>query len=332
MASITTSTAIRKVIITNISHVTNISQDLQADYGQDGDGISSHFISVLKIIVSAAVCSGNTMTLIAIARNSRLRSVPNLYIGSLAVADFMVGLALFLGAVSRLSTDHYFVQYAESFCLAMISVLFISVAGSMFSYFLVACDRYMFIMHALRYTHLVTKRRSLSSILVVWSLASVYGTLPVYTSHFTRSGGCTPTHVFSRIYMLYVHPGMFLTVSGITFCLYVRIAKTALYQQRCIQNQNIFTEKPPFCALTKKTWRVTKLLFLVFGFFFFSWCPLFILTFMEYTVHINHAVLSIGCLVGVMNSGANCVVLAVMNRTFRSEFKRILCMFRSGFL
>lgn len=297
------------------------------DHHHDHVGDNDSFIAVFFIIAAVFICFGNSATLVAILRNHKLKTIPNIYIGSLAVADCLVGAMLLVQGISELQIVEKSTEHEESFCLARMSMLFVCVAASMLSYLLVACDRYVYIMHSLKYVNIVTKQRSLVFILVAWGLACVYGTVPAYTSHFTVTEGCTPTHVFSFTYMIIIHPIFFLTLSAATCWLYFRIVAAALQQQKRIRQQEVgVSQEPGQVRLSQRTWKVVKILMLVFGLFFICWCPLLVVAFVEYTVHVDHIALEIASLIAVMNSGVNFLVLAAMKKDFRTEFKSMLCV------
>ncbi|CAG5114499.1 unnamed protein product [Candidula unifasciata] len=291
------------------------------------DGDNDHgFIAVFFLLAALFICCGNAATLVAILRNHKLRTIPNIYIGSLAVADFMVGVMLLVQGISELQIVQKILDHQEQFCLARMSMLFVCLAASMLSYLLVACDRYVYIMQSLKYVNIVTKQRSLMFIVVAWMLACVYGTVPAYTSHFTPKEGCSPTHVFSDTYMIIVHPTFFLTLSAGTCWLYFRIVAVAIQQQKRIREQEFGVNQDlGGVRLSQRTWKVVKILMLVFGLFFLCWLPLLVLAFVEYTVHVDHLALDIASLIAVMNSGVNFLVLAAMKKDFRAEFRGMMC-------
>ncbi|XP_059142715.1 adenosine receptor A3-like [Physella acuta] len=288
--------------------------------------------AVISLAASVFISLGNSMTLLAIWHNRHLQTTPNLYIGSLALADVLVGLMLFVQGISSMNIEGRFLEEIEYACLSLMSLLFVSVCASMFSTLLVSLDRYMYIIYSLHYARYVTKERSAIVILVTWVLAVLYGTVPLYTSNFHTGEGCMPTHIFSKVYMIMVHPCLFFTVSVVTFCLYVQVGRAALRQQKLIRDQKLATNKSELPGATKRfsqrNLRLLKLLMSVFGLFFLCWCPLLVIACIEYTVHVSHVALNVASLVAVLNSANNFLVLAAMNKEFRSEFRRLLSAVR----
>ena len=207
------------------------------EHGHDADIVLDSIVASASILGALFIVTGNLGTLIAFGRCRRLQTIPNMYFCSLAVADLLVGLMLFLqGALGFPVTD---VAVAENkyFCLCVVSFLFISVAASIFSSTLEAGDRYLFIRYPLRYESLITQKRSLISIIVTWCLAMAYGCVPLYWNHFDPTEECAPTHIFPRVYMIILHPAMFFGLSALTFTLHVQICRIALKHQSRIQAQ-----------------------------------------------------------------------------------------------
>ncbi|GFN94949.1 octopamine receptor [Plakobranchus ocellatus] len=91
-------------------------------------------------------------------------------------------------------------------------------------------------------------------------------------------------------------------------------------------NKNHLQSGPTFTrSLSRSTLKMIKMLIFVFGLFFLSWCPLLVVGYLEYTVHVSHLALSLAGLTGVLNSGINCLVLVVMNKDFRREYQSLFC-------
>ncbi|KAH9489209.1 hypothetical protein Btru_045613 [Bulinus truncatus] len=283
------------------------------------------FIAVVSVAGALFICFGNMMTLLAIFQNDRLQTTPNLCIGSLAVADFLVGLMLFVQGAAGFSPSENFVDHNQYLCLSLMSLLFVSVTASMFSTVLVAADRFVYIVYSFLYPTLVTRTRSAILMTAVWIIALIYGSIPMYTSHYEQTEGCEPTHAFSKTYMIIVHPTLFFAICFVTLGLYVGVGRTALKQRRQIKAQKDNVGSADQTRVTRRSWRLVKLLMAVFGFFFISWCPLLIVSILEYTVHVSHQALTVSALLAVMNSGINFLVLCFMNADFRNEFRKILC-------
>uniref|UniRef100_A0A2C9KUE2 G-protein coupled receptors family 1 profile domain-containing protein n=1 Tax=Biomphalaria glabrata TaxID=6526 RepID=A0A2C9KUE2_BIOGL len=306
-----------------------ITTPLPDSFEEDEGAVEFHlFIAVISVALAAFICFGNAMTLLAIFRNSLLQTTPSLCIGSLAVADSLVGLLLLVQGIGDFMLSENFLEHNEQLCLSLMSLLFVSVTASMLSMVLVAVDRYIYISYSLHYTTLVTRTRSSSLIALIWVIAMVYGTIPAYTSHYQSAQGCEPTHSFSRTYMIIVHPTLFFSVCAVTLFLYCQIGRTAVRQRKLINAQkgNIFcADKKIKSNFSRSSLKLVKLLMAVFGFFFISWCPLLVVSILEYTIHVNHHVLTVCGLLAVMNSGINFLMLSFMNADFRNEFRKILC-------
>ncbi|RUS91526.1 hypothetical protein EGW08_000747, partial [Elysia chlorotica] len=284
-------------------------------------------VASASILGALFIITGNSGTLVSCWRCRRLQTIPNMYVCSLALADLLVGLVVLIrGALSFPSTGETF-EHDKYFCLCVVSLMFTSVASSMFSSSLVACDRYVFIRYPLRYDSLITRKGSLTSIAISWCVAVVYGFVPIRWSHFDSADDCAPTHIFPYQYIIIIHPFVFFSLSALTFTLHGKICRIALQHHTRIRAETLAAHHRIYSCTTgrsaedRSSWKMMKAMVLAFGLFFLCWCPLLVVTYLEYTVHVNHTALSVAGLFGVLNSGKNCLVLVAMNRDFRREFK-----------
>ncbi|XP_071790583.1 adenosine receptor A2a-like [Asterias amurensis] len=133
----------------------------------------SYFLAEIVIAITAVV--GNSLVLVTYARSSRLQTVTNYFIVSLAIADFLVGL---VGVPFALLTGegqpHNFYG-----CLIMLNFLLWLCATSTFSLIGVTVDRYIAVAFPLKYPGIMTTRRALATIVGSWILAGIVGFLPV---------------------------------------------------------------------------------------------------------------------------------------------------------
>ncbi|GFR96783.1 histamine H1 receptor [Elysia marginata] len=450
------------------SELSNRTRHIDEDHTHASDAISKTVISSVALLTAVFIVCGNLGTLVSFGRCRRLQTIPNMYVCSLALADILVGCVVFIRAVLGLPATGAEIN-DKYICLCFVSFTFTSVAASIFGSTLVACDRYVFIQHPLRYEALVTRNTSLACIISTWCLAVIYGFLPMHWNEFDEAEDaedCAPTHIYPFQYMIVIHPIMFLSLSAVTFTVYLKIFRIALRHHKCIHAQNVsvqnstnscsirkstkenleclahvrtrssissaaispqglknqeamayktrrqqqqqpvvvtvqeyritseitlpssfspkqFSQSHNCCSnqvnqnqvndtsikhmlhpqevakqqmqqpqtqqtldrslpqsscgqasldldletkrVTRAGWKMIKAMVLTFGLFFLCWCPMLVVAYIEYTIHVSHLALSLASLVGILNSGKNCLVLVAMNRDFRSQFKLLFC-------
>ncbi|KAJ7985298.1 hypothetical protein DPEC_G00350630 [Dallia pectoralis] len=119
----------------------------------------------------------NVLVLIVIAATANLRKRPSyLFIGSLALADVFASCFFTL---SFLDFHLYHRRDGPSAYLFKLGGVTMAFTGSVGSLFLTALDRYLCIHQAPRYKVMLTRRRALLAIFVLWSATIVISFLPL---------------------------------------------------------------------------------------------------------------------------------------------------------
>lgn len=184
-----------------------------------------------KIILSSwyglaglAAIIGNAIVLWLVVRNESLRTISNLFLASLAAADFVVGLVIdpvwiFTRCVGYDANSH--VQtYGE-----VIDYLWIhTTVATTFNLCCVTMDRYLAILYPLRYQDILTKRRCYILIVTIWFISFI---LPC-SRFFVKDGSVSLWLSFTIITVL-------IPMMIIIFCS-VRILKAAAEQSKKIRN------------------------------------------------------------------------------------------------
>ena len=138
----------------------NVSQHEEEDGSEDISGIPLDTIPALVLMVFILVINGGVILLIC--RHSNLRTTSNIILASLAVSDFLVGFVgiPLLVASSSISSSSILLSSTIFFTFISLStVLHITV---------MTCDRYIYIMWALRYREIVNRGRVLSVLGLIW--------------------------------------------------------------------------------------------------------------------------------------------------------------------
>ena len=122
-------------------------------------------INVLGWLLSIVTAAGNGFVILLVAKSRRLRSrSANLFVLSLAVADFIVGIALF--------PSSYFCNKYSMACNSTVYMAFFwfFLHSSVTNLCTLTLDRYIAIVHPFRYNISITKRRPGMVILIAWSI------------------------------------------------------------------------------------------------------------------------------------------------------------------
>ena len=127
------------------------------------------FLSIAYGAVSLAAVIGNSAVLWFVVRSHRLRTVTNIFIGNLAVADIMIGaLAIPFQFVAALLQKWVLPHFMCAFCTF---VQIVSVNVSIFTLAAIAADRYLVVVHPMNLR--ITKQRAKNIIILIWTIAII---------------------------------------------------------------------------------------------------------------------------------------------------------------
>ena len=207
-------------------------------------------LSVISALATLIGSVGNTLVLLAVLKNEHLRTIPDLFITSLAFSDFTV-CALFL------PMSIYYFQHPEAkdenvpFYQAKSFFGHTSMVASATNMFAVTIDRVFAIGFPFKYTAKMTTLHALVGIAIVWTISFTFGAL------YTRD-------VISNLYVRFY--SVILLFS--TIALYIYIFVTAKRQENRIQDIRKVSDGS---AVEKK---VAKTIFTVVGIYAICWLPM----------------------------------------------------------
>jgi hypothetical protein len=133
---------------------------------------SESFYYVKRIIVAINCLSspvsaiGNGLVLMAIITTPCLHTPANILIGSLALADFLIGAVVQPMSVAFVMNKSLFLNYSYQDSVAFLGIVCTSISVTLMG--AVSCERYMALFLHLRYNTLVTNTRASIVALVIW--------------------------------------------------------------------------------------------------------------------------------------------------------------------
>ena len=202
-----------------------------------------HAFAMSIIIVATVV--GNILILIAIKRKRTLQNITGAFVANLAVADLLqgiVGMPFVMG--SSIADDWVF---GRAFCEinGLTNMLFC--VTSMMTLGAVSIDRYLSILHPLRYVTWMTNRIACIMIAYIWIHSFVLGIIPVLGwsnyDYLPYEYICTVDWTGSMSYSLFVFSmGFFLPLFVMLYCYFfiLRAARRQLKNQRRVLPQGEF--------------------------------------------------------------------------------------------
>ncbi|XP_010764964.1 adenosine receptor A1 isoform X1 [Notothenia coriiceps] len=172
--------------------------------------------TVLEVLIAISCFLGNALVVCAVCIGIRdsLREPTFCFLVSLAVADFLVGVA----AVPLAVLLDGWVSVTPDLCLLLSCVVLVLTQASVLSLLAISVDRYLRLHIPLRYKALATQRRTWMAVSVCWTLSCILGFTPLFgwrnysslTSDFTNTSSsssisppCTFLSVISLPFMVY---------------------------------------------------------------------------------------------------------------------------------
>ncbi|KAJ8035441.1 Octopamine receptor beta-1R [Holothuria leucospilota] len=129
------------------------------------------------MLIIISIIFGNSLVIVTFLRFKKVRKVNNYYIFCLAIADFLTGLiAIPLTISNRLIISDFTCQagtrtlfFLPAYMLTSVSVLLLVA---------ITVDRYIAISRPLRYPNIMTRRKTIKIVLLMWILGLGFGSLP----------------------------------------------------------------------------------------------------------------------------------------------------------
>jgi len=135
----------------------------------------------LALLLSSFVVvalAGNLLVIVAVVTDRNLRRTGNYFIVSLALADALVAAAVMTFAIANDVTGRWL--FGVRTCLVWMSADVMCSTASILNLCAISLDRYVHVRSPLHYDRLVTHRRSLAAIAVVWIMSALISFLPIH--------------------------------------------------------------------------------------------------------------------------------------------------------
>ncbi|KXJ28064.1 octopamine receptor [Exaiptasia diaphana] len=274
--------------------------------------------------------SGNSLVCFVIARFSRLRTISNYLVFSLAVSDMMV-------ALSVLPFDIIYWVYFPSWplggyvCNLWNSSFFVFLTASVLNLLAICTDRFVAVVFALRYKDIMNTQIVKVIIAAIWAYSFSIGAILFAV--------LVPPQ--DHTYTFELHPAFhgFLLVGNVfvPFCimigLYFKIYLIARDHARRVGIISITSDLHVFDMIGREL-RVAKTFGIVVVTFLLCWMPFEVI---NVAILIDEGVEScsmeiadtVSCWFAYLQIAANPAIYAFANSKFRKAFKRIICTQRN---
>ena len=284
---------------------------------------------VLCFLQSIFIVVGNSFVIAAVIRFKRLRTVTNVFVCSLALADVCIGL---IGCISTtvfvLRYDGFLVTFDLRYDVWISALNFLLFSASFLHLLAVSLERYLAILHPFWHMDKVTEKRCVIVTLVIWFCTSLWSGAYLISGTIAYNTTADFQEV-SRISM-WTNASM-ISITMILICiLYHRIRNTVLRHIRRIQG-----EFPSATCTLDNRRRVetkkSKIIFVILFGFIVCYVPVLVIGCVDRLVYSTRGkppwfqtLTEISYLFVFTNSFINPIVYGGMNSDFRSSFKKMI--------
>lgn len=279
---------------------------------------------------------GNILVCLALAVDKSLRTAANIFLVNMSLGDILVTVTVILTDYAYLI--HFPTWRLGSFGNWLYNVGFVALLVIPFlTLTAVTCDRYMSIIYPFRYIELVTKRRAVYCVLVLWMYTSVVIasiSVLVFRKNVSESGWefMLPMNGYYLVLLL-IHTLLPLIVIVL---LYSRIYTVARRHRRQINAlKNRFGERGLNVHFMKAELKATRTLLIVVIVLTLSWLPFIVNETLDllFPDNVDCASLQRSAITNYatyFNGAINPLVYSLRHRRFFVVFKKILCCKRDA--
>ncbi|XP_040047710.1 somatostatin receptor type 5 [Gasterosteus aculeatus] len=278
--------------------------------------------AVVYIIVFIVGLLGNTLVIYVVIRYTKMKTVTNLYILNLALADELYILGIpFLGTNSVLS----YWPYGDFLCKVYMTADAMSQFTSTFCLTVMSIDRYLAVVHPMRSAKWRKPQVAKIFNAVVW-VVSFLIVLPVtiYSNVQEEFNACNitwpePHELQSIIFILYTSIlGFFGPLVVICLCYLLIVIKVRSAGVRAGLTKRRKSER-----------KVTRMVVIIVMVFVLCWLPFFTTNLVNLVYIIpenNAAVYFFLVILTYVNSCANPILYGFLSENFKQSFQKVLCL------
>lgn len=287
------------------------------------DKTSSVVITFIYFVVCAVGLCGNALVIYVILRYAKMKTVTNIYILNLAVADVLCMMSLPFIAL-QLALVHW--PFGEALCRVIMTVDSLNQFTSIFCLMVMSIDRYLAVVHPIKSTKWRKPRVAKLINLTVWVVSLLVILPTMIFSGLNKVPVCgivwpEPQDVYYTAFIIYTFfIGFFLPLAVICLCYLLIIVKVKSSGMRVGSTKRKRSER-----------KVTRMVSIVVAVFVLCWLPFYIFNVTSVTSSINptsavKSTFDFVVVLGYANSCANPILYAFLSDNFKKSFQNVLCL------
>ncbi|XP_064179636.1 somatostatin receptor type 5 [Anguilla rostrata] len=291
-------------------------------------GESTMVTAVISLTVFIIGLTGNTLAIYVVLRYAKMKTVTNIYILNLAVADELYILGLpFLTTQNVLS----YWPFGSFLCRVVMTADSINQFTSIFCLTVMSIDRYLAVVHPIRSTKWRRPRVAKMINATVWSLSFVV-VLPViiFSDVQDQFNTCNmnwpePKAAWSTAFILYTAIlGFFGPLLVICLCYLLIVVR--------VKSAGV---RAGFTKRRKSERKVTRMVVIIVVVFVLCWLPFFIINMVNLVFILPENSLMAGVyffavILSYVNSCANPLLYGFLSDNFKQSFRKVLCIHKAN--
>ncbi|EDO45149.1 predicted protein [Nematostella vectensis] len=239
--------------------------------GYDYSGKFQPYADILPIVLAVLIIAANTLILCLVYKRRTLRTVTNYILCSLAMSDLMVGL---VGIPLFLACN--IIRRVTICVVAELWLRFLSLSTAS-HLIMVTLDRYLAIIHSLRYGSLVTKQRGFVIISSIWVMSAFMSIVQLDWMHPNDLVGLSSE---SQIRKAVAFDIVCILVYVVFSFLFMLLTYSRILYEVVRQSKNIKKNSTPGWQETRlhnrREWKAVSMFAIMLGMYIICWLPYFL--------------------------------------------------------
>ncbi|KFV61382.1 Somatostatin receptor type 5, partial [Dryobates pubescens] len=286
--------------------------------------INKVLVPICYLLVCAVGLSGNTLVIYVVLRYAKMKTVTNIYILNLAVADvlFMLGLP-FMATQNAIS----YWPFGSFLCRLVMAADGINQFTSIFCLTVMSMDRYLAVVHPIKSTKWRRPRVAKLISLTVWTFSFLV-VLPVIIFADVQEDFQTcnmnwpePVSIWSAAFIIYTSVlGFFGPLLVICLCYLLIVIKVKSSGIRVGSTRRRRSER-----------KVTRMVVIIVVVFVFCWLPFYMMNIVNLIFILPEDPVLVGVysfvvVLSYANSCANPILYGFLSDNFKQSFQKVLCL------